>query len=542
MVARAPEHKRTADRCEQRPVAPHLVQRLDGNAAGTGPRDVHASRLLSWDASMQHAREIPRPGAVVDAHGAVSTAVVLSTMAAGRGPAASSRLSRYGALLALGCAAACASRAEPETVPGSNMPRLVTSGPRWSTAIDSSEVAEGAAIAVQGRDTIVAGSFAGDLARDGHALASAGESDAFLARLDARGRIAWMLRMGGPGMDRASSVAASADRIALGLQITPPAELGGQVVTGSGEPDAALVALAPDGQVAWIQPIHSSRYARIASIALAADGAMVAVGSFAGTVRVGERSLTSAGATDLLVARFAADGTPEWALRLGGPGADTAHGIASWSTRHVMVGHFDGHVDLGEAFLEGPGAFVIALDAEGRLQWVRMPGARTTLQAVAADADAIFVAGHFRGAVQLGEHALDSHGQSDVFLGRLDHQGAPVWLRQLGGPGMDHAQALAATPRGPIIGGTFEQQLAIGDRELAGAGASDAFTAELDRETGALTAARRLGGPGYDDLTALAAGVDLLVLTGSFEGTADLDGHALTARGRRSAFAIGLDP
>jgi hypothetical protein len=473
---------------------------------------------------MQHARETPGSGAVV--------------MAA--------------VLLALGCAAACASRAEPETGAGASMPRLVTGAPRWAAAIDGSEVAEGAAIAVQGRDAIVAGSFTGDLAAGGQRLASAGGSDAFLARLDAQGQIAWMQRMGGPGMDRASSVAASADRIALGLQITPPAEIGGQRIVG-GLPDtrpeagsdagplAVLVALAPDGQVAWTQPIHGNRYARIAGITVAGDGAVTIVGSFAGTVRVGERSLTSAGATDVLVARFGADGAPAWALRLGGPGADGAHALAAWGPRLAMVGHFDGNVDLGQAYLEAPSAFVAALDAEGRLQWVRTPGPQTTLQAVAADADAVYVAGHFQGTVQLGTETLDSQGQSDAFLGRLDHQGAPVWLRQLGGPGMDHARALAATPRGPILAGTFEQQLAIGDSEIAGAGASDGFVAELDRETGALTQARRLGGPGYDDLAALAAGADVLVMTGSFEGTIDLDGRPLTSRSGRGAFAVGLD-
>jgi large repetitive protein len=490
---------------------------------------------------MQHARETPRPGAVVDAQGTIPHA-------AARGPAASARLCTYGALLALGCAA-CASRAEPETGPGANMPRLVTGGPRWATTIDGSDVAEGAAIAVLSRDApedapeaaIVAGSFTGDLAAGGQRLASAGDSDAFLARLDAQGKTAWLLRMGGPGMDRASSVAASADRIALGLQITPPVDIGGQIITGSGQPEAVLVALAPDGAVAWIQPIHSSRYARIAGITVSGDGAVTIVGSFAGTVRVGERSLTSAGATDVLVARFGAGGAPAWALRLGGPGADSAHGLAAWGTRLAMVGHFDGNVDLGQAYLQAPSAFVAALEADGRLQWVRTPGAQTTLQAVAADADAVYVAGHFQGTVQLGEESLDSHGQSDVFLGRLDHQGAPVWLRQLGGPGMDHARALAVTPRGPILGGTFEHELAIGDRELASAGASDGFAAELDRETGALTQARRLGGPGYDDLASLAAGAEVLVMTGSFEGTADLDGRALTAHGSRGAFAIGLD-
>jgi hypothetical protein len=458
------------------------------------------------------------------------------------------------ALLVLGCIAACGSRTEPGPASGASMPRLLATGTRWSTVIGGDALTEGAAIAVHDHDTIVAGSFHGslghdNLGRDGQALRSAGQSDVFLARLDPRGKPRWTLRMGGPDMDRASSLATRPDRIALSLQITPPAEIDGHIVQGSGQPDAALVALTPDGRVAWIQPIPGSRYARITGIALAEDGSITIAGWFAGTVRVGERSLTSAGATDVLLARFAADGTPQWALRLGGPGADTAHGVAGSPGQLVLIGHLDGHVDLGATFVEAPGAAVIALDTAGNLQWLRGLGQQATLQAVAADADAIFLAGHFQDAIRLGEHALDSRGQSDAFLGRLDHQGAPAWLVQLGGPGTDQARALALTPRGPILGGTFEQALTLGDRELTSAGATDAFAVELARDTGTLALARRFGGPGYDDLAALAAGVDRVVLTGSFEGstedtpedTVDLDDRALAAQGRRSAFAVALD-
>lgn len=443
--------------------------------------------------------------------------------------------------------------------------------------MSGSQPAAGAAIAAHGQDVIVAGSFEGELEIGSPSgspvqtpvLASAGDSDVFVARLDARGSVIWRERIGGPGPDRASCAVADAGRIVLGLQLAPPAglaEITPQQIAGSAPAalspaspaslaspaspasidtariDAALVVLDPDGLIAWRHIFPGSRYARISALALTADGGIAVAGTFAGTLRVGDRSLTSAGSTDVFVARFDAQGTPRWALRLGGPGADTAQALTAWSERLVVAGNFDGNVDVGEHLVSGPSAFALSLAGDGAPTWLRLLGPETMPQALAASPDgALYLAGHFRGSLQLGEHALDAHGQSDAFLGRLDDQGTPRWLLQLGGPGIDHARALAVTSRGVILGGTFEDRLAVGQSELVSAGASDAFAVELDGEAGALILARRFGGPGHDELTALAARADILMMTGSFEGTVEIEGRAITTRAQRSAFALGLD-
>lgn len=447
-------------------------------------------------------------------------------------------------------------------------------GHRWAIAISASQSAEGAAIAAHGEDVIVAGSFEGALEigsppGSAPALASAGDSDVFVTRLDARGGVLWRQRVGGPGPDRTSCAAADGERIVLGLQLTPsadPAEIAPRPIAGSAQAtlpravpgpspaatpeapidpariDAALLVLHPGGQIAWRHTFPGSRYARISAVALMADGGIAVAGTFAGTLRVGDRSLTSAGSTDVFVARFDAQGVPAWALRLGGPGADTAQALTAWAERLVVAGSFGGNVDVGEHLLEAPSAFALALGGDGAPAWVRLLGPEAMPQALAAGSGgALYLAGHFRGHLQIGAHSLDSHGQSDTFLGRLDEQGAPRWLVQLGGPGMDHARALAVTRRGVLLGGTFEDRLAVGQSELASAGASDVLAVELDGEAGALILARRFGGPGYDELTALAAPADVLLMTGSFEGTVEIEGQAITTRAQRSAFALGLD-
>lgn len=453
------------------------------------------------------------------------------------------------ALLLLGAGTGCSGRADRVPTSRPALPQLAGLDPRWSVVLGGT--ASGAAVAAQAGDILVAGAFTGELVLGDHALASAGPSDVFLARLGAGGQPLWLRQLGGAGADRATSMAADEQRVILGVQIEPPIDLGDAlvteaadpVITGQGQPDALLMSLQPDGRVTWAQPVRSTRYARIAAIAVADDGNVTVAGIFAGTVRVGEHALTSAGASDIFVARFGADGAPAWARRLGGPGVDTAHGVASAGAQLALIGYFGGMVDLGPQRIDAPAAFLAVLDPDGPIRALHELGAQTTPRAVAAGPDrALYLAGHFQGSLHLGEHALDSHGSADVFIGRFEATGTPSWLIQIGGPGTDHAGGLAVTPRGPIVAGTFEEQISAGSRALESAGAHDVFAVQLAPDTGAVTMARRFGGPGHEHLGAVVATANAVVLTGSFEGTADMAGHTLEARGETSAFAIELGP
>src|SRR4051812_33642064 len=55
-------------------------------------------------------------------------------------------------------------------------------------------------------EAIVVGGFATSCTMGGTTLTSAGDDDAFVARLDAKGTARWVQRFGGPGLDRATLV------------------------------------------------------------------------------------------------------------------------------------------------------------------------------------------------------------------------------------------------------------------------------------------------------------------------------------------------
>src|SRR5439155_3523626 len=84
-------------------------------------------------------------------------------------------------------------------------------------------------------------------------------------------------------------------------------------------------------------------------------GNVVVTGGFTGAVNFGGGVLTSAGMSDIFVAKYGADGTYLWASRFGSTGNDRANSVAVDSSGNVLVtGSFLGTVDFGGGPLLAP--------------------------------------------------------------------------------------------------------------------------------------------------------------------------------------------
>jgi hypothetical protein len=70
---------------------------------------------------------------------------------------------------------------------------------------------------------------------------------------------------------------------------------------------------------------------------------------------------------------------------------------------------------------------------------VRASDALKVSSVVRAPSGDTFVTGTFIGAVQVGASTLTSKGAEDVFLVRLDASARLVWVRAVGGPGVERA-------------------------------------------------------------------------------------------------------
>jgi hypothetical protein len=158
-------------------------------------------------------------------------------------------------------------------------------------------------------------------------------------------------------------------------------------------------------------------------------GNVLVTGSFQGAVDFGGGPLTSAGSTDIFVAKHSGtDGTHLWARRFGGASFDGASGVAVDGAGNVLVtGSFQGTVNLGGGPLTSAGSTDIFVakhsGTDGTHLWARRFGGTSSdggVPDVAVDgAGNVLVTGSFQGTVDFGGGPLTSAGISDIFVLRL---------------------------------------------------------------------------------------------------------------------------
>jgi hypothetical protein len=127
-------------------------------------------------------------------------------------------------------------------------------------------------------------------------------------------------------------------------------------------------------------------------------------------------------------------------IHIGGPGANTASGVATDTNGHVWVaGTVIGDADFGTNVTTSAGqdAFIARFDATNAPVWVRRIGGTNEFDdfalggGVAVDASGnAHVTGTFFGMVDFGGTNLTSSADGDVFVAKYNSTGALVWVRQ----------------------------------------------------------------------------------------------------------------
>jgi hypothetical protein len=202
--------------------------------------------------------------------------------------------------------------------------------------------------------------------------------------------------------------------------------------------------VASDGATAWTKPFGSV-------VATSDTGEVVVGGSFEGTLTLDGTTLSSAGGSDVFVARLDAAGNVQRAVALGGSGDETLSSL--------VVDH------AGRAIVSGAGLGTVALDADDAPAWrVDYFGALAT-----DAADDVLVTGALAGSLDFGGGELTSAGGDDVFVVKLDQAGDHQWSARYGDAGTNQrGQAIASDFDGNVlVAGVFDGSIDFGGGPLA---------------------------------------------------------------------------
>ena len=394
------------------------------------------------------------------------------------------------------------------------------------------------------------GQFEGTATFGSTTLTSAGGSDAFIAKLDASGTYEWATQAGGTSSDLGYGVSVLADGSSIVTGIfQDTATFGSTTLTSAGSNDVFVAKLDASGTYEWVKQAGGTRNDNARGVSVLADGSSIVTGYFQGTATFGSTTFTSAGGSDVFVAKLDADGVYQWATRAGGTSGDSGENIAVLADgSSIVTGYFQGTATFGSTTLTSAGnydVFVAKIDASGTYEWATQAGGTGHDYgygvSVLADGSSI-VTGYFQGTATFGSTTLTSAGSKDVFVAKLDASGNYEWAKQAGGTSSDLGYGVSVLADGSsIVTGFFEGTATFGSTTFTSAGSNDVFVAKLDA-SGDYEWATQAGGMGSDNghgVSVLADGSS--IVTGYFQGTATFGSTTLTSAGSNDMFVAKID-
>ena len=276
------------------------------------------------------------------------------------------------------------------------------------------------------------------------------------------------------------------------------------------------------------------------SIAVDGSGNVYVTGYYNGTATFGATTITSAGSSDIFVAKYNSSGTLQWVQSAGGTNADSGYSIAVDGSGNVYVtGYYYGTATFGATTTTSVGAgdiFVAKYNSSGTLQWVQSAGGTGTDigNSIAVDGSGnVYVTGYYQGTATFGGIAKISVGSNDIFVAKYNSSGNMQWVQSAGGPSIDIGQSIAVDGSGNVyVTGYYNGTATFGATTITSAGSYDIFVAKYDPVGVSWAWVQSAGGTSSDICYSIAVdGSGNVYVTGYYQGTATFGATTITSVG-----------
>lgn len=307
----------------------------------------------------------------------------------------------------------------------------------WGLGIGGAANTASAGLAIDDQGNILlGGAFDSTLNVGASSLATAGGSDAFVAKLDAAGAPLWACSIGGTGTDLIYDVAAGPGGVLLatGAFDGGSATIGGTTLTGTAGVRASFVAAIDEAcALRWVQPLSAAAAVEAISVTVDPERRVLVAGYLEDDLTIGPLApLIHAGGADAFLAAFDLDaGTPLWARRYGDASRQNLMDVEVDGAGNVLLaGYSTGSVQFG------PGTPLMSADTDpvvvklapstaegpGDPRWSRIFTGTNEQIAFRLAHDPlgnIAVAGNMQGLLSIDGNVLDWDGDHDVWLTKL---------------------------------------------------------------------------------------------------------------------------
>ena len=204
---------------------------------------------------------------------------------------------------------------------------------------------------------LVTGSFFNTATFNDTTLIGAGDNDIFVAKYNAQGNFVWVQQAGGIDLDRGLDIATdiSANTFITGFFVGA-ATFDDTMLTSMGQSDGFFAKYDGGGNLLWVRQIGGSLSDAVQSVATDGSGNIYITGSFQETVTFDDTTLTSAGSADIFVAKYDSQGNLFWVQQAGGSVSDGGNSIVmNGSGTAFVTGSFSDTATFGDTTLTSAG-------------------------------------------------------------------------------------------------------------------------------------------------------------------------------------------
>ncbi len=322
--------------------------------------------------------------------------------------------------------------------------------------------------------------------------------DAFIAKLDPDGNWLWVKQAGGSTNDTGATgidlVIDGSNHLLIVGEFWGSVTFGSTtlVSTTSMHADVFVAKLNSNGDWLWTAQGGGIYSDEVGGITVDGNDDYYIAGSFSYSAVFGSTTLAGFGEYDIFAAKLDTDGNWQWATQAGSIGDDYGTGIASDQNGNCFItGSFSYSAGFGSINLNSFGSediFVSKLDTDGNWLWAQQAGEAFDERGfdIATDNDGnCYVTGYFAYYAAFGPLWLDSYGQEDIFVCKLDTDGDWLWAAPAGGiMGYEYGKSITVDSAGnSYVTGRFNSTAYFGSNTVISAGNYDVFVAKTGIES-----------------------------------------------------------
>lgn len=281
----------------------------------------------------------------------------------------------------------------------------------------------------------ITGSYNGGMTVGSYTFNTNGTSDnIFLIKYDNAGNVLWANSFGGNNYDYSRSVCVdnAGNSIITGYFLSSTLAIGSYTLTNSGNNTLYTAKFDVNGNVLWASSVTNNTVTQSWSVDTDNNNNIFITGAFAGTMVMGNFTLSSLGAVDYFVAKYSPNGAVIWATSGGGTLIDYTRGVSVDPTGNVhIVGSFSsGSILSGTVNLNNSGqydAFISKYDNSGNFLWAKKAGGPQNDfggSVSSNSAGGYFIGAYSSNTIQVGGTILNTPANSDaMYLANFDPAG-----------------------------------------------------------------------------------------------------------------------